>query len=135
MANSSGFPRGKASYSTAESRYPALNNYQPSVCIAFCVTIPAAARPTLIRQMDMGSLTCAQMCVCHTHEGGSGTNMYAQELTRRDRKTVPHPAPTGDRTQGLPGLNYDDILTTELLPDSCNKTERNLGCLEVRIHP
>ena len=26
------------------------------------------------------------------HEGGSGTNMSAQELTRRDRKTALHPA-------------------------------------------
>ena len=30
---------------------------------------------------------------CCTHEGGSGTNKSAQELTRRDRKTVSHPAP------------------------------------------
>ena len=29
---------------------------------------------------------------------GSGTNKSAQELTRRDRNTVPHPAPPGDLT-------------------------------------
>ena len=37
---------------------------------------------------------------CHTHKGGSGTNKSAHELTRRDRKSVPHPAPPGDQTQG-----------------------------------
>ena len=37
---------------------------------------------------------------CRTHEGGSGTNKSAQELTRRDRKTVPHSASPGDRTRG-----------------------------------
>ena len=35
---------------------------------------------------------------CRTHEGGSGTNRSAQALTRRDRKTVPHPALPRDRT-------------------------------------
>ena len=33
--------------------------------------------------------------------GGSGTNNPAQELIRRDKKTVPRPAPPGYRTQGL----------------------------------
>ena len=62
-------------------------------------------KPTLLRQMDMGSLTCAQIWVCHTLEdggGGGGGGQVAQELTRRDiKKTVPHPEPPGDRTQGL----------------------------------
>ena len=36
-----------------------------------CVTIPPAVRPTLLRQMDMGSLTCAHIWMpCRTHEGG-----------------------------------------------------------------
>ena len=34
--------------------------------------------------------------VCHTHKGGSSTNKSAQELTRTDRQTVPHSAPSGD---------------------------------------
>ena len=37
----------------------------------------------------------------HTHEGGSGTIKSAQEFTWRDRETVFHPTPPGDRTQGL----------------------------------
>ena len=47
-----------------------------------------ALRPTLLRQMDMGSLTCAHILdACRTHDGGSGTtNTSAQELTRRDRQ-------------------------------------------------
>ena len=43
------------------------------------------------------------LSACRTHEGGggSGTNQSPQELTRRDRKPALHPAPPGDRTQGL----------------------------------
>ena len=50
----------------------------------------------------MESLTLAQTWVraLHVHEGGSGTIKSAQELTRRDRKTVSRPDP-GDGTQGL----------------------------------
>ena len=69
----------------------------------YCVTIPPAVRPNLVRQMDMGSLTCAQIwvrAVC-THEWGSGTKKSAQNLTQRDRKTASYPAPPEDRTQGL----------------------------------
>ena len=48
------------------------------------------------------------------HEGGSGINKCAQEVTRRDRKNVSHPAPPGDRTQAL---------TTELRPVLFAKTK------------
>ena len=64
------------------------------VCSVFRVSMPPAVRP-LLRQMDIGSLTCAPIW------GMSSTNDFAQELTRRDRQTVPHPALPGDRTQGL----------------------------------
>ena len=37
---------------------------------------------------------------CLTHKRWSGATKSAHELTRRDRKTVPHPALVGDRTQG-----------------------------------
>ena len=57
-----------------------------------CVTIPPpAVRPTLVRQLDMGSLTCAQIWVLAVHRiwvlavhrrRGSGTNKPAQELIR-----------------------------------------------------
>ena len=50
----------------------------------------------------MGSLTCrAQNWIHAVYTVCSGTNKSAQELTRRDRKIVPYPAPPGDRTQGL----------------------------------
>ena len=35
------------------------------------------------------------------HEGGSGTNRSAQELTRRDRTTGAHLSPLGDGTHGF----------------------------------
>ena len=52
----------------------------------FRVFIPPAVRPTLSRQMAMGYLTCAIW-------GRARQAQTAKELTRRDRKTVPHPAP------------------------------------------
>ena len=50
--------------------------------------------PTLLRQIDMGYLTCAQIWVraVHTKGGQAQAIKYAPELTWRDRKTVPHPA-------------------------------------------
>ena len=47
-------------------------------------------------QMDMGSLTCAHVWARAVHiKGQAQLNKSAQELTRRDRKTVPLPAPPG----------------------------------------
>ena len=56
---------------------------------------------------------------CHTHEEGSDTNKSAQALTRRDRKTAPHPTPSRDRGSNprSSGVN-SDALTTELHPPS-----------------
>ena len=41
----------------------------------FCLTIPTAVRPSFSLQMDVGSLTCAQVLV-DTHEGGSDTGSF-----------------------------------------------------------
>ena len=50
---------------------------------------------------------------CHTHEGGSGTNRSTQELTRRDRKTVAHPAPArGSNPPGSSDLNSNHWATS-----------------------
>ena len=45
----------------------------------------------------------------------SVTNKSALELIQKDRKVVPHPAPPGDRTQGL-RIKNSDALTTEPRP-------------------
>ena len=99
-------------------RYPAFCFPVCSVYVRF--SIPPAVRPTHLRKMDVGSLTCAQFgCVLYTWRG-SGTNKSAEELTRRDRKT----APPGDRSQGL---RISDALTTELHPPSvsvCHQRSR-----------
>ena len=60
------------------------------------MTIPPAVRPTLSRQMDMGS--SSWMRAVHTKGGGEGgggigTNKSAQEVTRRDTNNVLSPAP------------------------------------------
>ena len=62
----------------------------------FRVSVPPAVRPTLSRQMDIGSLTCAQIWAraVHTKGGGGGqtqTNKPVKGLTGRDRKLVPRP--------------------------------------------
>ena len=72
------------------------------VHVWFRVSIISAVRPTLSRQMEMGIFNVrTNLGACRTHEGESGTNKSAQELTRRDRKTAPHSVPPRDRTQGL----------------------------------
>ena len=47
----------------------------------------------------------ANLDACCTSEGGggggSGTHKSAQELTRKDGKTGPHPAPPGNQAHGL----------------------------------
>ena len=65
-----------------------------------CDHIPPAVRPTPLRQMDMGSLT---FWVRAVHTKGGQAIKKSQELTWRDRKNRPidHPAPPGNRTQGL----------------------------------
>ena len=87
-------------------------------CMQYCcVTIPPAVRPSLSPQLDMGSnkVHNAHVGACRTHEGGSGTNKSARELTSRDwerqtdctsptppRPPPPPPPPPGYRTlQGL----------------------------------
>ena len=98
MGNLGCFPWGKQA--PIARRYPAFVFLSCMQC--FRVSIPLTVRPTLLRQMDMGSLTWAQIWVLAAHtKGGSSTNKSAQELTRRDRKTAHHLAPPGDRTQGL----------------------------------
>ena len=56
------------------------------------------------------------VATCRTHERGSGTSTSAQEMTRRDTARVPHPAATGDPTQGLRVWIPIRSLTTELRP-------------------
>ena len=88
-----------------------------SRCKRFRVSISPVVRPTLLRQIDMGSLTCAQMWVCavDTKWGGRGSST---NKTRRDRTTVPHSAPSGHRTQGLRIWINSNALTTEQRPPS-----------------
>ena len=52
---------------------------------------------------------------CCSHEWGSGTNMSAQELNRRDKTSARHAAPPRGRTQGL---GISDSLPAGLCPPS-----------------
>ena len=66
----------------------ALPTFFPPCVKCFPVSITLVVRPTLLRQLDMGFLTCKDLSACHTHVRGSGTSKSEQEMTRRDRKTV-----------------------------------------------
>ena len=102
------------------------------------VTIPPAVSSTLLRQMDMGCLTCAQIWVCavNTKGGGGGwgggelsTNKSAQELTRRDRKNCPPPCPARGLNPGCSDFN-SDALTTELRSSPVTRRcSRSVYCL------
>ena len=103
-----------------QPRYGVTHLFFSSPVQCFRVSIPPTVKPTLLRQIDIESLTCAQIWVraVHTIECGSGTNKSTQELTRRDRNTVPDPSTPGDRTQGLRIEFRLSSLTTELRPPS-----------------
>ena len=69
------------------------------------MTIPPAVGPTLLRQMDVGSLACAQIVsACRTHEheggGGSGTNKSAQGLTLGGVGKLPLTLPARESNPG-----------------------------------
>ena len=99
-------PRGKRA---ALGRcYPALIF---PMCSVFVSPYQRLRGPLVYDKWIMGSVTCAHIwvrAVC-TYEDGSGTNKSAQGLARSGKKTVPHPAPLGDRTHGhrswIPTLN------------------------------
>ena len=83
--NSGCFPRG--------NRAAIVRRHLASfflLCVkCFRVSIPPAGRLALLRQMDMGSLTCAHIWVsvtCAHIWVSAGTNKSWQELTGRDRK-------------------------------------------------
>ena len=92
----------------------------PPLCLHFHTT-GCGVRPTLLRQIDVGSLTCAQLWVRAVHvKVGSGTNKSAQELTRLRgvEKKCPSPCPTRGSNPGSSDLN-SKALNAELHPQSC----------------
>ena len=72
MGNSGCFP-----WAESEQPYPDPPPPPPPCVQCFRVSIPPAVRPTLLRQMDMGSLTCAQIWVraVHTKGGQAQTSL------------------------------------------------------------
>ena len=123
MGNSCRFPRGKPA--ATESRYTALLNYYSVCSIFFSVTIPPAVRPTLLRQMDMGSITCAHnLGACRAHEREV---MHKQVCTKRvgserQKKMSLTIAPGTDSKPGSCGVNADALVTERRLPghDYCS---------------
>ena len=93
-------------------RYPFFSS-----CVqCFCVSIPLAVRPTLLQQMDIGSLTCAQTWVraVHMKRGQAQTGLHKSSLGQTDKLSLILPR------QGIEprvfGLEFRLSLTTELCP-------------------
>ena len=77
-------PGKVTSHSTALPRC-----FFPHYVQCFRVSIPPAVRLTLLRQMDMGSLTCAQIWVLAVHaKGGQAQTSLHKSVTQKNRKTV-----------------------------------------------
>ena len=100
--------------------FPRLGGLALTRCAQYlCVAMPPALGSTLLRQMDTGSLTCASFfrCVPYIRKGRAGG--HRQVCTRVDsegqKPDCPHPAPPGNRTQGL-RVRKSGALTTELRP-------------------
>ena len=90
MGNSAFFFLGKASNHTTV--LPSI--FLPCVQ-SFCVSIPPAVRPAVFFMTDGYGVfnVRTNLGACHTHKGRSGANKSAQELTGRDRRTLPLPLP------------------------------------------
>ena len=89
--------------------------------------MPPAVRPTLLRHVNMGSLTCAETHACCTHEAVSAfyinidNNKFARELTRRDKtknNNCPSLCTARGSNPGSSDLNSDADVTFELHPPS-----------------
>ena len=119
MGNSGCFPRRKRA--AVVRRYPASPSSCPPpppspVCSIFRVSISSAVRPTLLRQMDMGSFSCAQMWVHAVYTRRvSDTKKSAQEVTRRDIHIACRPLPARGSNPGSWVWN-SEALTTEPRP-------------------
>ena len=96
--NSGCFPRGKRA--AIVRRYP---DCFPFLCAVFSCFDTTGCEAYSFTTAGYGIFNVrTHLGACHAHSGGSGTNRSAQELTRMDtHKNVSHPAPPGDRTQGL----------------------------------
>ena len=72
LGNLGRFPQGKPAATVMLHNL----NHWPSVC--FCVTILMTVRPTLLLQIDMGSLTCALIRVhtVHTKVSQAPTSLH-----------------------------------------------------------
>ena len=127
MGSSGCYPRGKRA--AIVRRYPHVFPCRYTMFSCFHAT---GCEAYSLRQMDMGSLTCAQIFrACRTHEGGSGTNKSAQELTRGDRKTCPSPCPTRGSNPGSSDLlsQWDCFPMGKLGSLSRRKASCNRGAL------
>ena len=91
----------------ASSHSTALHNFFCFVCAGFSRFHTTGCEAYSFTTDGFGIFNVRSNWVRAVHtKGGSGTNKSAEDLTRRDRNVVSHPAPPGDRTQGLRGFEF-----------------------------
>ena len=84
----------------------------------FCVTVPPAVRGlTLLGQMGMGSLTCAQIWVraVHTKWQSGTTKQVCTRIDSEGQKICTSPCPARGSNPGSSDFN-SDVQTTEIRP-------------------
>ena len=111
------FPRGKSA-AIVRRRYPVFFFFFSFLCAVFSCFDTTDCEAYCLTTDGFGIFNVrTNLGTCHTHEGGSDTSKSAEELTRRDRKTLfltPYPA-RGSNPRSS-DLKSDDSLTTELHP-------------------
>ena len=118
------FPAKTSSHSAPLPSPPPPPHPPTPFVLCFRVAIPLDVRPTLLRQMDMRSLTCAQvwMRTVHPKGGQAQTSLHKSWLGGTQTKLCLtlqcHVRQAGDRTQGL-RIQNSDALTTELRHPLC----------------
>ena len=85
---------------TQHAQHTQLFFFSCPLC-CFHVTIPPAVRPALLRQMDMGSLTCAQIWMHAIHmKGGHAQASVHNSLDSEWQKNCPSPSPAREPNPG-----------------------------------
>ena len=93
------------------------------LCAVFRVFIQPAVRPTLLQQMDIGSLTCAQIWVPAIHSKGQ------VQTSPMDKQTFPHPG----INPGFSDLNSDYIHWAAFFVDSDGDHEPLVVCMMILV--
>ena len=125
MGNLGSFPQGKRA--AIVQHYQGFFAPHPRAQ-CFRVSVPQAVRPTLLQQMDVGSLSlmCAQIWVGTVHmKGGQAQTSHKSWLVRGREKKCPSPWCTRGSNPGSLDLNSKSLsLTNHWATPACLSLDR-----------